>query len=98
MKLLDYLQNVNRKAPARARIVVRSEVPAPKVRLDTGRRRVRAIVVTDQAAGTAGMTLTEQPEPRAAVNDAIVQVHHPRSSVRTRGPGGPMAQLRPPAG
>src|SRR3546814_16686403 len=34
-----------------------------------------AIVVTDQAAGTAGMTLVERPEPQAAINDVIVPVH-----------------------
>src|SRR5262245_54213912 len=43
--------------------------------LDTGRRTVKAIVVTDQAAGTAGMTLVERPEPQAAINDAVIQVH-----------------------
>src|SRR5215471_8667573 len=36
---------------------------------------MRAIVVTDQAAGTAGMTLADRPEPHAAINDVIVQVH-----------------------
>ncbi|MFC9097771.1 NADP-dependent oxidoreductase [Streptomyces sp. NPDC057072] len=36
---------------------------------------MKAIVVTDQAAGTAGMTLTEQPEPIAAINDVIVRIH-----------------------
>src|SRR6201986_4026851 len=36
---------------------------------------MRAIVVTDQSAGTAGMTLVERPEPPAAINDVIVQVH-----------------------
>jgi NADPH:quinone reductase-like Zn-dependent oxidoreductase len=36
---------------------------------------MKAIVVTDQAAGTAGMTLVERPEPPAAINDVIVQVH-----------------------
>jgi hypothetical protein len=34
-----------------------------------------AIVVTDQAAGTAGMTLVERREPPAAINDVIVQIH-----------------------
>src|SRR4051795_12893542 len=43
--------------------------------LDTGRCRMKAIVVTDEAAGTAGMTLVERPEPPAAINDVIVQVH-----------------------
>ncbi|MFI6360585.1 NADP-dependent oxidoreductase [Streptomyces sp. NPDC050743] len=36
---------------------------------------MKAIVVTDQAAGTAGMTLVEWPEPQAALNDVVVQVH-----------------------
>ena len=36
---------------------------------------MKAIVVTDQAAGTAGMKLMERPEPRAAINDVVVQVH-----------------------
>jgi NADPH:quinone reductase-like Zn-dependent oxidoreductase len=36
---------------------------------------MKAIVVTDEAAGTAGMTLAERPEPAAAINDVVVQVH-----------------------
>src|SRR6201993_611364 len=36
---------------------------------------MKAIVVTDQAAGTAGMTGVERPEPQAAINDVVVQVH-----------------------
>jgi NADPH:quinone reductase-like Zn-dependent oxidoreductase len=36
---------------------------------------MKAIVVTDQAAGTAGMTLVERPEPQASINDVIVQVY-----------------------
>jgi NADPH:quinone reductase-like Zn-dependent oxidoreductase len=36
---------------------------------------MKAIVVTDRAAGTAGMTLVERPEPPAAINDVVVQVH-----------------------
>ena len=36
---------------------------------------MKAIVVTDQAAGTAGMTLVERPEPQAAINDVVVQIH-----------------------
>ena len=35
---------------------------------------MKAIVVTDQAAGTAGMTLVERPEPEAAGNDVLVEV------------------------
>ena len=36
---------------------------------------MKAIVVTDEAAGTAGMTLVERPEPEPAINDLVVQVH-----------------------
>src|SRR4051794_25406475 len=36
---------------------------------------MKAIVVTDQAAGTAGMALVDRPQPRAAINDVIVEVH-----------------------
>jgi NADPH:quinone reductase-like Zn-dependent oxidoreductase len=36
---------------------------------------MKAIVVTDQAAGTAGMMLVERPAPQAAINDVVVQVH-----------------------
>ena len=56
-------------------------VPPVDLALDTvgGETRetipMKAIVVTDQAAGTAGMTLVEWPEPQAAINDVVVQVH-----------------------
>ena len=36
---------------------------------------MKAIVVTDQAAGTAGLTLVERPDPEPAINDVVVQVH-----------------------
>ncbi|HSU69664.1 MAG TPA: NADP-dependent oxidoreductase [Tepidisphaeraceae bacterium] len=36
---------------------------------------LKAIVATDQAAGTAGVKLVERPEPQAAINDVVVQVH-----------------------
>jgi NADPH:quinone reductase-like Zn-dependent oxidoreductase len=36
---------------------------------------MKGIVVTNEAAGTAGMTLVERPEPHAAINDVVVQVH-----------------------
>lgn len=36
---------------------------------------MKAIVVTDQEAGTAGMKLVERPEPRPSINDVVVQVH-----------------------
>src|SRR3954469_913886 len=40
-----------------------------------GGEQMKAIVVTDKAAGMAGMTLVERPEPQAAINDVIVQIH-----------------------
>jgi NADPH:quinone reductase-like Zn-dependent oxidoreductase len=36
---------------------------------------MKAIVVTDESAGTAGMTLSERPHPRAGGNDVVVEVH-----------------------
>jgi NADPH:quinone reductase-like Zn-dependent oxidoreductase len=35
---------------------------------------MKAIVATDEAAGTAGMKLVERPDPSAAINDVIVRV------------------------
>ena len=35
---------------------------------------MKAIVVTDQGAGPAGMKLVERPEPSAAINDVIVRI------------------------
>ena len=42
---------------------------------DKVRQTMKAIVVTDQAAGIAGMKLAERPMPQAAINDVIVQVY-----------------------
>ena len=42
---------------------------------DKVRQTMKAIVVTDQAAGIAGMKLVELPMPQAAINDVVVQVH-----------------------
>jgi NADPH:quinone reductase-like Zn-dependent oxidoreductase len=36
---------------------------------------MKAIVVSEESAGTAGMTLTERPEPAPAINDVVVEVH-----------------------
>jgi len=36
---------------------------------------MKAIIVTDQEAGTPGMTLATRPEPQAAINDVVVRVH-----------------------
>jgi len=35
---------------------------------------MKAIVVTDEAAGTAGMKLVQRPEPQPAINDVLVEV------------------------
>src|SRR4026207_2544892 len=40
-----------------------------------GEITMKAIVVTDQAAGTAGMALGGRHEPHAAINDVVVQIH-----------------------
>src|SRR5499425_1910571 len=47
----------------------------PKRQMTEEKIIMKAIVVTDQAAGTAGMKLVERPEPQAAINDVIVQIH-----------------------
>jgi NADPH:quinone reductase-like Zn-dependent oxidoreductase len=52
-----------------------SSLPSPKRQLTEEKTIMKAIVVTDQAAGTAGMKLVKRPEPQAAINDVIVQVH-----------------------
>ena len=36
---------------------------------------MKAIVVTDQTAGLAGMKLADRPEPTAAINDVVVRIH-----------------------
>ncbi len=51
-----------------------STFPSPK-RQTTKEKIMKAIVVTDQAAGTAGMKLVKRAEPQAAINDVVVQVH-----------------------
>src|SRR5881398_1679824 len=56
----------------------RLSIPAtfpPKRQMTEETIPMKAIVVTDQAAGTAGMKLVERPEPPAAINDVVVQIH-----------------------
>jgi NADPH:quinone reductase-like Zn-dependent oxidoreductase len=36
---------------------------------------MKAIVVMNQSAGTAGMKLVERPEPQASINDVVLRVH-----------------------
>src|SRR5437763_3248645 len=47
----------------------------PKRQMTEEKIIMKAIVVTDQAAGTAGMALVERAEPGAAINDVVVQIH-----------------------
>src|SRR5581483_7544765 len=59
-------------------VAVGCDRSAPQVvhaRTRHGRRKMKAIVVTDQAGGTAGMKLVERPDPQAAINDVVVRVH-----------------------
>lgn len=39
---------------------------------------MKAVVVTEQEAGTGGMKLVHRPEPQAAINDVVVEVHASR--------------------
>src|SRR6185295_9801957 len=43
----------------------------PKREMTEETIHMKAIVVTDQAAGTAGMKLVERPEPQAATNEGL---------------------------
>ena len=36
---------------------------------------MKAIVVTDQTASSAGVKLVDLPEPKATINDVVVQNH-----------------------
>src|SRR5262249_33989728 len=40
-----------------------------------GRWTMKAIVVTDRAAGTVRMELAERPKPQAAINDVVVRMY-----------------------
>ena len=39
------------------------------------KQKMKAVVVTDMAAGMAGMQLTERPEPEPAINDVVVRIY-----------------------
>lgn len=60
---------------ARASALAGSKQPA------TWEKAMKAIVVTEQAAGTAGMRLVKRPEPQAAINDVIVRVQDRKAHV-----------------
>jgi NADPH:quinone reductase-like Zn-dependent oxidoreductase len=36
---------------------------------------MKAIVVTDQTAEAAGITLAERPQPTPAINDVVAEIH-----------------------
>ena len=42
---------------------------------DVNKETMKAIVVTDPAAGLAGMKLSSRPLPKPGINDVIVRVH-----------------------
>src|SRR5215471_16490178 len=46
----------------------------PKRQMTEEKIIMKAIVVTEQAAGTAGMKLVERPKPQPAINDVVVQI------------------------
>jgi NADPH:quinone reductase-like Zn-dependent oxidoreductase len=52
-----------------------STLPSPERQMTEEKMIMKAIVVTDQAAGTAGMKLVKRAKPQAAINDVVVQVH-----------------------
>ena len=52
-----------------------STLASPKRQMTEEKIMMKAIVVTDQAAGTAGMKLVERPEPQPSINDVVVQVY-----------------------
>jgi NADPH:quinone reductase-like Zn-dependent oxidoreductase len=66
---------MNCEQRAQMRHHLRAYLPVQRRGLDAGRCLMKAIVVTDVAAGTAGMTLVERPEPPATINDVVVEVH-----------------------
>src|SRR3954464_10503272 len=51
-----------------------STLPSAK-RQATKVKTMKAIVVTEQSAGTAGMKLVKRAEPQAAINHNVVLVH-----------------------
>src|ERR1044071_3490468 len=75
----SYLRDSSHRSAGKTSKCGASNSYRPKVAcrrgLDTGRCLMKAIVVRDEAAGTAGMTLVERPEPEPAINDVVVQVH-----------------------
>ncbi len=52
-----------------------NQAPANEEIDDANRKTMKAVVVTDQSAGIAGMKLADQPVPKAAINDVIVRIH-----------------------
>ncbi|MFJ5534019.1 hypothetical protein [Streptomyces sp. NPDC093261] len=73
----SYLMSVDPSRRLTKISLLRLFLDASRPTLIDQRRRMKAIVVMDQAEGTAGMTLVARPEPQAALNDVVVQVHAP---------------------
>src|SRR4051812_5418379 len=49
--------------------------PAPRAKGPSGRSAMRALVVTDETAGAAGIAEADRPQPTPAINDVIVEIH-----------------------
>jgi hypothetical protein len=71
----DQAQRIYLQTPATGAIPIHQGLAGTPVEITEEKIIMKAIVVTDQAAGTAGMKLVERPEPKAAINDVIVKVH-----------------------
>src|SRR5258708_21630635 len=56
-----------------------STLPSPERQMTEAKMIMKAIVLTDQAAGTAGMELVNRAKPQPAIHDVVVQVHASRS-------------------
>jgi len=86
MKAMEFtdklnLQPVTRPVPESDKPVLGQRLERLTLQARTRHREVtdEAIVVTDQAAGTAGVKLVERPEPQAAITtslfDSCVGIH-----------------------
>src|SRR4051812_22189097 len=49
--------------------------PAPRAKGSPGRNPMRALVVTDEAAGAAGIAEADRPRPTPAINEVIAKIH-----------------------
>ena len=65
----DEAQRIYSPTSATGAIPIHQAWWEPRVQMTEEKIIMKAIVVTDQAAGTAGMKLVERPEPQAAINE-----------------------------